>query len=247
MAMQRVCMSEARHRRTTRPGGAASTERIERRTIWEQAYAILRAQILDGRLAPGTLLNLRDLADQLAVSVTPIRDAVLRLVAEGLIEDAGSHEFRVTQLSEEEIKQTLDLRILLEVYALEQSAPRLTEDDFARLTTLLTTAEELLEQPDEGETGRRYMELGREFHQILVEAADNRPLLDLHERLHPQTFLVIERSFHGFPHDRSREDHLEHKKIFAALRRQAYAEAVQLLKEHLDHVRAYTLGGYHSL
>ena len=124
MAMQRVCMSEARHRRTTRPGGAASTERIERRTIWEQAYAILRAQILDGRLATGTLLNLRDLADQLAVSVTPIRDAVLRLVAEGLIEDAGSHEFRVTQLSEEEIKQTLDLRILLEVYALEQSAPR---------------------------------------------------------------------------------------------------------------------------
>jgi DNA-binding GntR family transcriptional regulator len=239
-------MSEAKPKRRPRATGAASVERIERRTIWEQAYAILRAQILDGRLTPGTLLNLRDLAEQLSVSVTPIRDAVLRLVAEGLIEDDGSHEFRVTQLSEEEIKQTLDLRILLEVYALEQSAPKLTEADFERLEELLTAAEELLEEPG-GETGRRYTELGREFHQLLVEAADNRPLLDLHERLHPQAFLVIERSFHGFPHDRNREDHLEHRKIFAALRQREYVAARQLLEEHLKHVRAYTLGGYHNL
>lgn len=239
-------MSEAKQKKRSRAISTASAERIERRTIWEQAYAILRAQILDGRLAPGTPLNLRDLAEQLSVSVTPIRDAVLRLVAEGLVEDDGSHEFRVTQLSEEEIQQTLDLRILLEVYALEQGAPKLTEADFARLADLLTTAEELLERPD-GKTGRRYTELGRKFHQILVEAADNRPLLDLYERLHPQAFLVIERSFHGFPPDRNRDDHLEHKKVFEALRRHAYTEATQLLEEHLKNVRSYTLGGYHNL
>lgn len=234
-------MSEARQKRRSRPLNAVNAERIDRRTIWEQVYAILRAQILNGELAPGTLLNLRDLAERFSVSVTPVRDAVLRLVAEGLIEDYGNHEFRVTQLSHEEIAQTLDLRILLEVYALEQSAPKLTEADFEQLEALLQTAEELLEKSD-GETGRRYTELGREFHHILVEAADNRPLLDLYERLHSQVFLVIERAFHGFPPDRNREDHLEHKHVFAALRRQDHAEAIQLLKEHLKHVRTYTLG-----
>lgn len=238
-------MSEAGQKRRSRPISIASVDRIERRTIWEQAYAILRAQILDGHLAPGTSLNLRDLAEQLSVSVTPVRDAVLRLIAEGLIEDHGNHVFRVTQLSEEEVAQTLDLRILLEVYALEQGAPKLTEADFERLAELLAIAEELLEKPDE-ETGRRYMELGREFHSILVEAADNRPLLDLLARLHPQAFLVIERSFHGFPVDRNREDHLEHKRVLEALRRRAYTEATQLLKEHLKHVRAYTLGAYRT-
>ncbi len=183
-------MREAKPKRRSQPINAASADRIDRRTIWEQAYAILRAQILDGHLAPGTLLNLRDLAAQLSVSVTPVSDAVLRLVAEGLIEDYGNHEFHVTQLSEMEVEQTLDLRILLEVYALEQSAPKLTEADFERMAVLLLAAEELLDKPD-GETGRRYMELGREFHRVLIEAADNRPLLGLLERLHPQAFLVI--------------------------------------------------------
>lgn len=220
----------------------AKTDRIDRRPIWEQAYAILRAQILDGRLAPGTLLNLRDLAAQLSISVTPVRDAVLRLVADRLIEDGENRELRVTQLLKSEIEQTLDLRILLEVYALEQSAPKLAQDDFDRLEALLMTEEKLLQEPGE-EVGRQYTELGSKFHYYLVEAADNRPLLDLYEHLYPQAFLVIERSFHGFPPDRNREDHLEHMRLFDALRRRAYAEAIQLLKEHLEQVRTYTLGG----
>lgn len=236
-------MTEIRQKRPSRQTGETST--IDRRPIWEQAYAILRRKILDGRLAPGTLLNLRDLAGQLSVSVTPVRDAVLRLVAEGLIEDYENRELRVAELSQEEIEQTLDLRILLEVYALGQSAPKLTQEDFERLEALLKSAEKLLQEPD-GETGRRYTELGQEFHHVLVEAAGNRPLLDLYERLHPQTFLVIERSFHGFPPDRNREDHLEHMRVLDALRRHAYAEAVQQLKEHLEQVKAYTLGVYHT-
>ena len=220
----------------------AKTDRIDRRPIWDQAYAILRAQILDGRLAPGTLLNLRDLAAQLSISVTPVRDAVLRLVADRLVEDGENRELRVTQLLKSEIEQTLDLRILLEQYALEQSASKLTQDDFERLEALLMTAEKLLQEPSE-EAGRQYTELGTKFHYYLVEAADNRPLLDLYEHLYPQAFLVIERSFHGFPPDRNREDHLEHMRLFDALRRRAHAEAIQLLKEHLEQVRIYTLGG----
>lgn len=236
-------MAEIRLKKQSKNVKGVKDGRIDRRPIWEQAYAILRTQILDGHLKPGTLLNLRDLADQLSVSVTPIRDAVLRLVAEGLIEDYENRELRVTQLSEEEIEQTLDLRILLELYALERSAPKLTQSNFEQLETLLIEAEKQLQEPDE-KTGIQYAELGREFHHALVEAADNRPLLNLYERLHPQAFLVIERSLHGFPPDRNQEDHLEHKKVFEALRRHAYAEAIQQLKEHLEHVRAYTLETY---
>lgn len=238
-------MTEAKPKRRARQTSKAIPDRIDRRPIWEQAYAILRAQILDGLLAPGTQLHLRDLAEQLSVSVTPVRDAVLRLVADGLVEDYENRELRVSELLESEIEQTLDLRILLEVYALEQSAPKLTDEDFEQLEALLMAADKLLQGPDV-QTGRQYTQLGREFHHYLVEAADNRPLLDLYERLHPQAFLVIERSLHGFPPDRNQEDHLEHVKVFEALRRHEYPVAIQLLKEHLEHVRAYTLGAYRT-
>lgn len=236
-------MTETRQKRQTRQTGEANTTRIDRRTIWEQAYAILRAQILDGQLAPGTPLNLRDLAEQLSVSVTPVRDAVLRLVADGLVDGHENRGLRVAQLLESEIEQTLDLRILLETYALEQGAPKLMESDFKQLETLLEAAEKLLQDVDKT-SGQRYMELGREFHRYLIEAADNRPLLDLYERLHPQAYLMIERSHHGFPPDRNREDHLEHKKVLEALCRRDYSEAVQRLKEHLERVRVYTLEAY---
>jgi DNA-binding GntR family transcriptional regulator len=58
--------------------------------IWERAYEALRSQILSGQLAPGTRLNLRDVAEQLGISVTPARDAALRLAAEGLVEGRDS-------------------------------------------------------------------------------------------------------------------------------------------------------------
>ncbi len=216
---------------------------IDHRPIWEQAYTILRKQILDGHLAPGTLLNLRELAAQLSISVTPVRDAVLRLIAEGFIENSSNRDLHVTQLSIIEVEQTLGLRILLETYALEQSAAKLTPDDFDKLAELLAAAEKVIQEPSEA-TGRNYAELGRTFHHLLVAAAGNKPLLDLYNRLHPQAFLVIERVLHGFQPDRNKEDHLEHIAVFEALRRHDYTEAVVLLKQHLEQVRSYALDVY---
>jgi DNA-binding GntR family transcriptional regulator len=220
-----------------------TTEKIHYRPVWEQAYDVLRAQILDGRLVSGTSLNLRELAAQLEISVTPVRDALLRLTAEGLVEGSESRGLRVTLLTETDIAQTLDLRIVLEVYALEQSGPRLNKQDLRSLRNLIEDEADLMQEHDE-QIGQRYTEVGRAFHHALVAAAANGPLLDLYERLH--TFVVMERAQHGFRPDRIEQDHCEHIDLVAALQRHAYPEAIQLLKEHLERIRDYTLEVYHA-
>ncbi len=59
---------------------------LERHTLWDRAYGSLRSALMAGRLAPGQRIVLREMADQLGISLTPVRDAVNRLVAEGALE-----------------------------------------------------------------------------------------------------------------------------------------------------------------
>jgi DNA-binding GntR family transcriptional regulator len=211
--------------------------------VWEQAYETLRAQILEGRLAPGARLNLRDVAAHLGVSVTPARDAALRLASEGLVETTGGRSLRVTQLTERDVVQTLALRTLLETYAVEQGGACLTEDAFRRLEELLALEGQVVADPA-GPDWRRYADLSQQFHHTLVAAADNRLLLDLYERLH--AYVVMERAQRGYYNERAVADHDEHVAIIAALRRGAVAVAVALLRDHLEQVRSHTLHAYRA-
>jgi DNA-binding GntR family transcriptional regulator len=216
------------------PGHAA----IEHRPVWEQAYGLLRAQILDGRLVPGARLNLRDIAAQLEISVTPVRDAALRLASEGLVENAEGRGLSVTQFTEADILHTLDLRMLLEVYAIEKADPSLSEQSIARLEDVLEQADTML-QTDTGSDMRRYAAIGQHFHREVIAAAGDRVLLDLYDRLH--AYVVMERAQHGFVNLRLIEDHQEHIGIVAALRRGARVDAARLMREHLTQVKCATV------
>jgi DNA-binding GntR family transcriptional regulator len=214
---------------------------IEHRPVWEQAYGLLRAQILDGRLSPGAKLNLRDLAAQLDISVTPVRDAALRLASEGLVENAEGRGLTVTQFSEADIMHTMDLRTLLEAYAVERAGPFLSQQGTARLEELLNQEEALIR--DDGAIDiHRYATVSQRFHRELVVVANDRVLLDLYERLH--AYVVMERAQNGFVNDRIVDDHQEHIDIVAALRAGAYSDAARLLREHLVQVKRETLLRY---
>jgi DNA-binding GntR family transcriptional regulator len=62
---------------------------VERDTLWDRAYAAIKSDLLAGRLAPGDRLVLRQVADDLGISLTPVRDAVNRLIAERVLEHGG--------------------------------------------------------------------------------------------------------------------------------------------------------------
>jgi DNA-binding GntR family transcriptional regulator len=215
---------------------------IEHRSVWEQAYGVLRAQILDGRLAPGVKLNMRAIAAQLDISVTPVRDAALRLASEGLVENAEGRGLSVTQFTEADILHTLDLRTLLEVYAIEQSGPSLAKRIILQLEQLLAQEEEEVRDKPVPDM-RRYALVSRQFHHEVVAAANDRVLLDLYERLH--AYVVMERAQHGFVNTRLTDDHAEHIGILATLRRGDHANAAHLMREHLTQVKLQAVAGFH--
>ena len=93
---------------------------LARDTLWDRAYAALKSALLEGRYAPGDRIILRDVADELGISLTPVRDAVNRLTAEKILERGGVGNgggATVPLLSADQFSQLMAVRISLEPMA----------------------------------------------------------------------------------------------------------------------------------
>src|SRR5215211_7447338 len=108
----------------------------------------LREEILRGSVAPGQPLRQEELADRFGVSRLPVRDALLRLEAQGLVEVFPNRGAFVVSLSAGEIAEIYDLRILLEGDAIERAVPRMSADDWRRIDAAREVATRSADGPD---------------------------------------------------------------------------------------------------
>lgn len=142
----------------------------------ESTYARLKEDILLGTLPPGTRLVEFPLAERYAVSRTPVREALGRLVHDGLVE-RGDRGMRVRVHTPEEIFELYEVREVLETAAARAAAERRTEFDIARLRALL----DRMTQPDVAPASRA--PLNRDFHAAIWHAGHNSILVETLDRL----------------------------------------------------------------
>lgn len=148
-----------------------------RRSLAEEAYQRISAAMLSGAIAPGARLVMDALADELAISRTPVRDALRRLEQEGLIEAAGRRGFVVREIDAEEIRQTYEAREAIEGYAARLAARR-GEVAVAEVREAIGRADEF-----EIETPLGSYLANRMVHRAVVAASGNRILVDLFDDL----------------------------------------------------------------
>ena len=160
----------------TRLAGAGAVE--GHRTLADRAFAALHDAIVAGRLAPGERLPIEELGVALGMSAMPIREALRRLDAAGLVENIPHRGGRVTELSIPDLAEVYEARLALEPLAVRRAALRFGEAEAALATERLATLDEL---PDDSspETWAAHTA----FHFALYDAADSRWLLRLIEPL----------------------------------------------------------------
>jgi DNA-binding GntR family transcriptional regulator len=107
------------------------------RTLAEKAFQTLHTAIITGQLAPGTRLPIEELADVMAMSPMPIREALRQLDSVGLVENIPHRGARVTELSIEDLHEVYDARLALEPLAVRIGAENFTGEDAARARGLL--------------------------------------------------------------------------------------------------------------
>lgn len=105
-------------------------------SIERQVYRLLRRAMMAGQIAPGSGLTGRSLADSLAISPSPVRDALKRLEADGVIESRNKSAYFVSELSREQYLDIINLRIQIEGYAAGEAARHAKADDVARIEAI---------------------------------------------------------------------------------------------------------------
>jgi DNA-binding GntR family transcriptional regulator len=204
---------------------------MHRPTLAEQAYEELQAQIISGRLPAGQRLLPEELAGQLAISQTPIKEALVQLERDGLVVGTARRASMVRRFSIEDIIEIYDARILIEVNAVRIGVParRATGGFIARLQATF----ELQMRNAERQTGEGLAEairLDREFHATLVSLGGNRLLAGWHRVLLQQTQTLKSYSLRNY---RVAETRAEHAAIIDALKEGRGSAVVRALRGHL--------------
>jgi DNA-binding GntR family transcriptional regulator len=135
----------------------------------DRAYETLRTEILEWQLSPGTVLGEVEQAARLNVSRTPLREALARLSADGLVESQAGRGLVVTAASADSVVQLFEVRVALESQAASLAAQRRDVTIFENLRTEFAGAPELLADPNR----RAYYDLVRRFDAAMDDAVDN--------------------------------------------------------------------------
>jgi DNA-binding GntR family transcriptional regulator len=138
------------------------------------AYHELRRLILTGALPAGSRLAQYELADNLQMSITPLREAIRKLSSEGLIELDTHKDARVSAISAHEARQLFEVRLALDPAAVELAADRRTDDDIALMRATVVRL-----RPVTRQWGEDALVAHREFHRALYLASHNDMLIKL--------------------------------------------------------------------
>jgi len=154
-------------------------DQLQRVSRADHVYESLRGMIVQGRLEPGSKLNQVDIAMELDVSERTAREALMQLISEGLLVREPFTEVRVTELSADEIEEILRMRILLEGWAIELAASRISQEELDRMRRILVR---MKDKPSVTSAPRLRAQY-REFHQIALGACRKRYLNEMVMRL----------------------------------------------------------------
>src|SRR6056297_4167896 len=145
----------------------------------ELIYRQLRALVLFGDLAPGQAVTIQGLSERLGAGMTPVREAIRRLIAEGALEFQGNRRVCVPLLNADNISEIIIARQWLDPHLSLRATQRVTPDDLDELTALDTALDQSILAGDL----RGYLELNYRFHKRLYELAEAQILANMADGL----------------------------------------------------------------
>lgn len=192
----------------------------------QTVHARLVAEIASGALPPGARLTETDLAQRLGVSRTPVREAIRRLEAEGLVVHLPRIGATIRQLDYAEIMELYEMRTVLESTAAHMAARAASDVEIGELQSINADMAAALTD------GPRLYDLNRRFHLTLMDAAKNRFLTGAMRGIQ-KTLLILGPTTLG-ESERAEAAVREHDRILAALRARDATAAAAAMRDHLE-------------
>jgi len=205
-------------------------ETIERRSLKEEVLSRVKEFIMKGRYVPGQRIVIDTLAKELCVSVTPVREALHHLAAEGLVSVEPRKGFTVKKWEPKEIEDLLYLRMYLEKLATRLFIERASERDIEELSMIVKQMDSAVQSSDL----EALTMFNSQFHNKIVQGSGNEELHKIMESLSAKLHRVriLSLSYPG----RMEQSCIEHKVIFDAIKERNVISAEKAVEEHIKNV-----------
>ncbi len=219
---------------------AEDNKKLNLVNIRDQVYNVLLERVLNHEYPPGFRFDLSQLEDQLGVSRTPLKEALHRLQAEGLIEIRPRRGTYVISIDSQDVAESFDVRCILECAAAEIAVQKASDEEIEQLQTLAKQMRQLLRSDGYQIIVGQYIELDRQFHRTLVNMAHNKRLAEICKQLdtHMQIAHVRQKFILA---DSKKHTETEHDAIIQALQQRDVENLVQLLAQHINQSKQRTL------
>jgi DNA-binding GntR family transcriptional regulator len=209
------------------PEPAVTPDRLNIASVVDQVYTAIRERISSGSLPRGARVHQEDLAEELGVSRTPVREALRRLAAEGLVEMRTNRGARVADVDQSGMRESYEARTVIEPGAARLAAARRLPEPLARMRAAVVAQRRSLRNV------QRSFEANREFHLALAAASGNEFLVQFAERLWVARIgeTIYERQVQT--QERMLLDVREHEQIIEAIEAGDARRAESLARRHL--------------
>jgi DNA-binding GntR family transcriptional regulator len=213
-------------------------EPLQIESVVDRVYAVLRRRIVEGELRRGARLRQEALAEELGVSRTPLREALRRLAAEGLVEFHPNRGAQVPELTLESVRAAYEARLIVEPGAARVSAARRPAEQLAAMRAAVDL--------QRGAAGLEAYGASRAFHLALVRASENEYLIRLAEALWGPGLAQAIYEQHRDAQERLVTDVAEHERILAAVEAGDGDLAEALTRHHIAGAIAEMLRHRHA-
>lgn len=213
---------------TITPQGPGQNTAMWYRTTQEAVVEHLRSQILRGVMMPGTRLLQAEVAAELQISTTPVREALRQLVSEGLLDGDAHRGVTVHQTSREELEDIYEIRMALEPLAIASTVERVTEEELKRV-------ESIVEEMESSEA-TRFVELNALFHKVLADAARRPRLAAILTNLRELSTFYVAQELRAESGGAQISIHIaDHRRLLAACKAGDGSATKRIQREHLAH------------
>lgn len=193
-------------------------------------YEAIRTAILSRSFTPGQRLNVHELASELNVSPTPVKDALTRLEAESLVQIRPRSGTFVAAISPDDVAEVFEIRCALECLAVEKAQARATAEDIQQLLAL---SGEIATPRDDDDARVVHATRNAEFHRKIVLLSGSRRLLQMYDSLDAHIQIARIHLRHADWKTRLASERDEHVAVVKALQRRDGAAAASALRRHI--------------
>lgn len=200
--------------------------------LGEKVYKAIREYIVRENLKPGSRLSQSSLSEQLGISKTPIKNALVRLEKQGLVNITPRKGTYIASFSKKDVIEVYDVRAGIECMAIQLGNNNFDKKILSRLNKL---SQDIVTYA-ENKNYKKYIQTDVKFHSLLVEQSGNSRLIKFYTTLKYQMY-VIRKQVTNLP-GRPEGYYMDHKEIFKALKSGDAESAIKILSRHIGQAKS---------